>query len=164
MTQVDFGEMVTTAPGQLGELYKDIPAHVMHALGYTITKVTERRESVLSDPPVWCGILNRSLEPGTSLGLRIVATVETQEGPTATAHIELRILLPGETEHMMWTVDGRPASKVRVDRADGVHTSAACMVNRIPDVLGAAPGVRLISELGPLRPPLSHTRPSTRPS
>ena len=65
MTQVDFAEMVTAIPGQLGELYKGIPAHVMHALVYTITKVRERRETVLSDRPVWCGILNRSLEPGT---------------------------------------------------------------------------------------------------
>jgi hypothetical protein len=161
MTQADFAETVTAVPGQLGELYKGIPAHVMHALGYTITKVTERREPVLSDQPVWCGTLNRNLEPGTSLGLRIIASVETQEGPTATAHIELRILSPSESEHMMWTVDGRPASKIRVDRADGVHTSAACMVNRIPDVIAAAPGVRLISELGPLRPTLTRTRPST---
>jgi hypothetical protein len=155
MTQTEFAERVADVPGQLGELYKGIPAHVMHALGFTITNVTERREPVLSDQPVWCRILGRSLEPGTSLGLRIIASVETAEGPTASAHIELRILAEGEAEHMMWTVHGRPPSKIRVDRADGVHTSAACMVNRIPDVIAAPPGVRLISQLGPLRPALT---------
>ena len=155
MTQAEFKERVTDVPGQLGELYKGIPAHVMHALGFTITNVTERRDPVLSDRPVWCRTLNRLLDPGTSLGLRIVASVETAEGPTATAHIELRILNEGEAEHMMWTVDGRPPSKIRVDRADGVHTSAACMVNRIPDVFAAPPGVKLISQLGPLRPSIS---------
>jgi 4-hydroxy-tetrahydrodipicolinate reductase len=127
----------------------------MHALGFTITNVTERREPVLADQPVWCRILGRALEPGTSLGLRIIASVETAEGPTASAHIELRILAEGEAEHMMWTVDGRPPSKIRVDRADGVHTSAACMVNHIPDVIAAPSGVRLISQLGPLRPALT---------
>lgn len=155
MTQAEFAQKVTKVSGQLGELYKGIPHHVMHALGFTITNVTERREPVLSDQPVWCRILNRSLDPGTSLGLRIVASVETAEGPTASAHIELRILAEGEAEHMMWTVDGRPPSKIRVDRADGVHTSAACMVNRIPDVIAAPSGVRLISQLGPLRPSLT---------
>ena len=155
MTQTEFAERVTDVPGQLGELYKGIPAHVMYALGFTLTKVTERREPVLSDQPVWCRILGRSLEPGTSLGLRIIASVETAEGPTASAHIELRILAEGEAEHMMWTVDGRPPSKIRVDRADGVHTSAACIVNRIPDVIAALSGVRLISQLGPLRPALT---------
>jgi 4-hydroxy-tetrahydrodipicolinate reductase len=152
MTQADFTEKVIKVPGQLGELYKGIPAHVMHGLGFTIKKVTERCEPVLSDKPVWCGILDRHLEPGTTLGLRIIASVETVEGPTAHAHIELRILADSEIENMTWTVDGRPPSKVRVDRADGVHTSAACMVNRISDVIAARPGVRPISELGPLQP------------
>lgn len=161
MTQADFAEKVTKVPGQLGELYKGIPHHVMHALGFTITKVTERREPVLSNQPVWCGILNKSLEPGTSLGLRIMVTVETQEGPTANAHIELRILAPDETEYMKWIVDGRPATKIQVDRTDGVHSSAACMINRIPDVIAAAPGVRLVSELGPLRPSLATKPPTT---
>ena len=155
MTQAEFAEMVTDVPGQLGELYKGIPAHVMHALGFTLTNVTERREPVLSNQPVWCRILNRFLAPGTTLGLRIIASVETAEGPTASAHIELRILAEGDTENMMWTVDGRPPSNIRVDRADGVHTSAACMVNRIPDVIAAPSGVRLISQLGPLRPALT---------
>ena len=155
MTQTEFAEKVTGAPGQLGELYKGIPAHVMHALGFTLTNVNERREPVLSDQPVWCRTLDRFLEPGITLGLRIIASVETAEGPTASAHIELRILAEGEAEHMLWTVDGRPPSKIRVDRADSVHTSAACMVNRIPDVIAAPPGVRLISQLGPLRPALT---------
>ena len=65
MNQEEFAERVTKVPGQLGELYKGIPAHVMHALGFTIKKVTEQREPVLSDQPVWCRTLNRFLEPGT---------------------------------------------------------------------------------------------------
>jgi 2,4-diaminopentanoate dehydrogenase len=155
MTQAEFLEKVTKMPGQLGELYKGIPAHVMHALGFTIKNVTELREPVLSDQPMWCRILNRFLEPGTSLGLRIIASVETVEGPTASAHIELRLLAESESENMTWAVDGRPPSKIRIDRADGVHTSASCMVNRIPDVIAAPPGIRLISQFGPLRPSLT---------
>lgn len=155
MTQDEFLEKVTKVPGQLGELYKGIPAHVMHALGFTLKNVTESREPVLSDQPVWCRMLNRYLEPGISLGLRIIVSVETMEGPTATANIELRILAQGESENMTWAVDGRPPSKIRIDRADGVHTSASCMVNRIPDVMAAGPGIRLISQLGPLKPSLT---------
>jgi len=155
MTQDEFLEKVTKVPGQLGELYKGIPAHVMHALGFTIKNVTEVREPVLSDQPVWCRLLDRFLQPGTTLGLRILVSVDTVEGPTASAHIELRLLAEGESENMTWTVDGRPPSKIRIDRADGVHTSASCMVNRIPDVMATAPGIRLISQLGPLRPSLT---------
>lgn len=157
MTQADFSEKVTRVPGQLGELYKGIPAHVMHALGFTIKNVSEVREPVLSDQPVWCRTLNMFLDPGITLGLRIIASVETIEGPSAKAHIELRLLAEGESENMTWAVDGRPPSKIRIDRADGVHTSASCMVNRIPDVIAAPSGIRLISQLGPLRPSLTWT-------
>lgn len=126
MTQDEFARKVTDIPGQLGELYKSIPHHVMHALGFTIINVSERREPALSDQPVWCRTLKRNLTPGTSLGLRIIATVETAEGPTASAHIELRILVEGEAEHMMWTTAGRPASKIRVDRKYGSIGRTEC--------------------------------------
>ena len=154
MSQEEFARTMTNDPGPIGGLYKGIPHHVMHALGYRVTAVTERREPVLSDRPVRCRILGRDLPPGRTLGVRIIARADSAEGVFAEAHIELRILPEGETEHMMWAVDGRPASRIRVDRSDAVHTSAACLVNRIPDVIAAPPGIRLVSQLGPLRPAL----------
>jgi 4-hydroxy-tetrahydrodipicolinate reductase len=47
-----------------------------------------------------------------------------------------------------------PASKVRIDRTASVHTSAACLVHRAPDIMAAPPGVVLVSEMGPLKPHL----------
>ncbi len=152
MTQQEFA---AHNPAMIGNLYKLVPHHVMHALGYHVTKVTEHREPVLSDRPVYCRLLDRELEPGICLGIRIVSTVASKEGVTATAHSELRILPAGETEHMFWAIDGTPPTSIRVDRSQPVHSSAACLVNRIPDVIAAAPGVRLVSELGPLRPRLT---------
>ncbi len=152
MTQDEFALHMGGQLGPIGGLYKLIPHHVLHALGYKVTRVEERREPVLSDKPVWCRLLDQELEPGTVIGTRIVATVETAEGVSAETHIELRILPEGESEHMVWEIDGMPASKVRVDRTHAVHTSAACMINRVPDVIAAAPGIRLVSELGVLKP------------
>ena len=45
MSQDDFAEQVTRTSGALGDLYKLIPHHVMHALGFKVTEVTERRET-----------------------------------------------------------------------------------------------------------------------
>jgi 2,4-diaminopentanoate dehydrogenase len=149
MTQEEYA---AKSQNMIGGLYKLIPHHVLHALGYTVTKVTERREPVLADVPVFCRMLGRDLAPGICLGTRIIAEVETEEGVSAAAHIELRILPQGEVEHMVWSIDGKPASKVRVDRTDSVHTSAACLVNRAPDVMAAPPGIQLVSQLGPLKP------------
>ena len=152
MTQAEYAEKNMD---MIGGLYKLVPHHVLHALGYDVTRVTEHREPVLSDKPVYCRLLDRELEPGIVLGTRIVSRVETRQGVFAEAHSELRILLKGETEHMFWSVDGKPASSVRVDRTDSVHTSSACLVNRIPDVIAAPAGIQLVSQLGPLRPRLA---------
>jgi len=149
LTQSEFAQR---SPAAIGNLYKLAPHHVLHALGFHVTRVTEQREPVLAAEPVFCRLLGRDLEPGICLGTRIVSTVETSEGVTATAHSELRILPQGESEHMHWSVEGAPASAVRVDRTQPVHTSAACLVNRVPDVMAASPGIRLVSELGPLFP------------
>jgi len=158
LTQEDYARTMLGKLGIISGLYKLIPHHVLHALGYRVTKVTEHMEPVLSDKPVHCRMLDRTLEPGVCLGTRIIAAVETEEGVGATTHIELRILPEGEVEHMMWTIDGMPASKIRVDRTNAVHTSAACMVNRVPDVMAAPAGIRLVSQLGPLLPRLAEPR------
>jgi 4-hydroxy-tetrahydrodipicolinate reductase len=158
LTQEAYVETMSSKLGIIGGLYKLIPHHVLHALGYHVTQVTERREPVLSDEPVYCRMLDRELAPGICLGTRIIAEVATEEGVSATTHIELRILPENENEHMMWSVDGMPASKVRVDRTHAVHSSAACLVNRVPDVIAAPAGIRLVSELGPLMPRLAGRR------
>jgi 4-hydroxy-tetrahydrodipicolinate reductase len=149
MTQAEFAD---TNARNIGGLYKLIPHHVLHALGYGVTQVTERREPVLSEEPVYCHLLDKILESGIVLGTRIIARVETLQGVVATTHFELCILPEGETEHMIWEVTGKPETKVRIERTDSVHSSAACMVHRIPDVIAAEPGIKLVSQLGVLMP------------
>jgi len=39
---------------------------------------------------------------------------------------------------------------VRVERDDTSHATAACLFNRIPDVIAAPPGIVPVSQLGPL--------------
>ena len=151
MTVDEFREKMVEDLGPIGGLYKLVPHHVLHALGYTVTKVTERREPVIFDEPVFCRPLEEDIPAGICVGTRILADVETAEGVTAHARVELRVFKRGEKEHMIWEVDGMPASKIRVDRRQGVWSSASSMINRVPDVIAAEPGIRLMSELGVMR-------------
>ena len=141
--------------GMLAGIYKTVPHQVLWALGLTVTSVTEEREPVIDDQPVFSHALGRDIEPGVCLGTRITTQVQTAEGVYALSVNELRVLRPGEEEHMIWELKGRPSTKIRVDRTDSMHSSAACMVNRVPDVLAAEPGIRVISKLNPIRPQLS---------
>jgi hypothetical protein len=141
--------------GLLAGIYKTVPHQVLWALGFEVTDVSEEREPILDSEPVFSNALGANIEPGICLGTRITTRVRTREGVNATSINELRVLKPGEKEHMVWEVQGRPETVIRVDRTDSMHSSAACMVNRVPDVLNAEPGIQVISQLGPIRPQLS---------
>lgn len=151
MTREEFQEKIVNKPGLIGGMYKTIPQHVLTALDYTPTTVTEWREPVVFDTPIHCQPLGRDLAPGTSVGTRIVAAVDTEEGLRAEAQMELRLLREGEEEHMLWSVTGRPSTRIVTTREDSVLASAACMFNRAYDVIDAPPGIQELYKLGPLR-------------
>jgi len=152
LTLAEFSEL---NEGLLAGIYKTVPHQVLWALGLEVTDVSEEREPILDSEPVFSNALGANIEPGICLGTRITTRVRTREGINATSINELRVLKPGEKEHMVWEVQGRPETVIRVDRTDSMHSSAACMVNRVPDVLNAEPGIQVISQLGPIRPQLS---------
>lgn len=125
---------------------------VLSALGYHITEVTETREPVLYDHPVFCPGLKLAIEPGMCAGLRKNIVVETREGVRATGQIDLRLIEPGEVENMRWAIEGAPGSDISIARRNNTPlATVACLMNRVPDVISAEPGIRLITELGPLK-------------
>ncbi len=131
--------------------YKTIPEQVLWAQGYTITHTSSRLEAVVADEPVYSQILGETIPTGRVLGIRIVGEIETKEGVTARAEIELRVFKPGEVEHMFWEVNGLPRTRVRVERENSAHATASNLFNRIPDVIAARPGIVVVSEMGPLK-------------
>jgi secondary-alkyl amine dehydrogenase [NAD(P)+] len=151
MTQEEYYEKNVRNPGGVGGMYKTILHHVLDALGYSVTGVTERREPVLFDEAVYSRVLEQELAAGLCVGTRFIVEAETAEGVTASSHIELRLFRPGDVEHMMWAVEGKPSARITVERDDSVHMSAASMFNRVRDVIVAPPGIQVVSKLGPLR-------------
>lgn len=151
LTPGEYTKKFVDEAGPIGNIYKLIPEHVLTALGFTVTSATELREPVIADEPVHCRYLGQDIGPGLVIGTRIVATIETLEGPSAQTDIQLRLIREGELEHVIWRVEGKPRSMIRVDRRGSVYSSASTMVNRVRDVIAARPGIRLVSELGPLK-------------
>ena len=150
LSVAEFIETRVKKAGPTNSMYKTIPQHVLTALGYTPTVVRERLEAVVFDQPIYCALLERELPAGTCVGTRIVAEVDTKEGVTAGAHIELRLFRAGEVEHMVWEVDGMPHTRLRVERDDSSHFTCSSLFNRIPDVIAAPPGIQELYKLGPL--------------
>ena len=151
LTQREFANSIGKHGGMAGGLYPMIFDLVLKKIGYTPTNVSERLEPVVYDHPVYCKLLDKQMEPGIVCGVRMICEVETKEGVPAVLHHEGRILLPGDTEHMYWKVDGKPSASVQVEREDTAHFTISSVFNRIPDVIAAEPGIRLMTDLGPLK-------------
>jgi secondary-alkyl amine dehydrogenase [NAD(P)+] len=149
LSQDEYYEKNVKNPGGVGGMYKTILHQVLDALGYTVTRVNERREPVLFDEPIYSKVLEEELAAGVCVGTRFIVDAETAEGVTASAHIEIRLFQEGDIEHMMWAVDGKPSAKITVERDDSLHMSAASMFNRVRDVIAARPGIQVVSKLGP---------------
>lgn len=132
--------------------YRTIPQQVLIALGYTVIEVKARVEPVIFDVavPTWY-VPEGRFGAGTVVGARVIAEIATREGVSASATIDLRMFRPGEVEHMFWEVDGKPRTRVRVERDDSAHATAANLLNRIPDIIAASPGIQPVHRLGPLK-------------
>lgn len=132
--------------------YKTIPEQVLIALGYTITETSTKVEPIVFDipTPTWY-VPEGSFPAGAVVGVRILPEIHTKEGVTAKARIELRLFQAGEQEHMYWELDGMPHTRIRIERDDSAHATAACLFNRIPDIIAAPPGIQPVYRLGPLK-------------
>ena len=135
----------------IAKSYKTIPEHVLVGLGYTIVDTRAYVEPATFDEDYDSVFMGCVIPAGNCVGIRIVAEIDTAEGVSARSEIEVRHFQENDIEHMFWEVNGDPRARVRVEREDSSYMSAACLFNRIPDVIAAAPGIKLVSELGPLK-------------
>lgn len=146
----------------IAKSYKTIPEHVLWALGYTITDTRTFIEPVVFDEDYESEFMGCVIPAGNCVGIRIVAEIDTAEGVTARSEIEVREFRKNDVEHMFWEVNGEPRARVRVEREDSSLMSAACLFNRIPDVIAAPPGIQPVSKLGPLKSSVLLTDSSAR--
>jgi 4-hydroxy-tetrahydrodipicolinate reductase len=136
----------------LAHAYKTVPEMVLAALGYTIIESTATVEPVVYDEPVKTWYVPEGFfAAGLCMGVSIKTRTTTKEGVVGTAQVDSRMPRPGEVEHMYWQVEGKPRTRTMVERLDSAHATAANLFNRIPDIIAAPPGIRLVSEMGPLK-------------
>lgn len=132
-------------------IYRVFLHQAVASLGLTVTAVHETAEATTSAQSIPCSSLGSVIEAGRITGRRSIIEVRTQEGVTATATIELRLTEPGEEEQIEWLVEGDPPARWRLSGLDTGHASASSMVNRIPDVIAAPPGLVTSDRLPPMR-------------
>jgi len=138
--------------GVLAHAFKSVPEMVLVALGYDVIETTSVVEPVVFDEAVPSRHAPEGHFPaGLCMGIRMRSTTTTRQGVVGTATVDSRIIKPGEVEAMYWSVEGKPRTRIHVERLDSAHATASNLFNRIPDVIAARPGIVPVFELGPLR-------------
>lgn len=123
----------------------------LHALaaasGLTVIDSQTETEPVLAGEEIRCNALDTVVPAGRVIGFTDIDTVHTAEGPVLVLEMTGKVYVEGEADNNEWTLTGEP----NLDLANLVlptHlTTCATLVNRIPQVLSAAPGYVTIAEL-----------------
>jgi 2,4-diaminopentanoate dehydrogenase len=124
---------------------------VLQKIGYTITDVVQSQAPVIWNESYFCPVLDKPLAAGISWGTRFLGDVATREGVTARSEIEARAFREGEVEELRWTIKGMPGMDVRVVRENSGVASASSLLNRIPDIIAAEPGIVETTKHAPLK-------------
>jgi 4-hydroxy-tetrahydrodipicolinate reductase len=96
--------------------------------------------------------LERVIEAGSLLGVTDTATITTKEGPSFAFEQTGCVYGPGESDLNEWIVRGEPDElRLRNDRVPTRLATCTQVINRIPDVINAAPGFVTVVELPRVR-------------
>jgi 4-hydroxy-tetrahydrodipicolinate reductase len=129
----------------------NVPGWIASQLGLTMTGIAQVLMPAYSDHPVHSTTLGRAVEPGQVLGMAARATATTAEGVDIVMEVRGLVYEPGDVDLNSWVIEGEPTTKVDVDRPRTVELTCATIVNRLPQVVAAAPGFTTLEKLPPAR-------------
>ncbi|MFJ4770785.1 Gfo/Idh/MocA family oxidoreductase [Streptomyces uncialis] len=111
-------------------------------------------EPVIAQRDTYCKTLGATVERGRLLGYTDTDTLHTKEGVTLSVSSQGKVYEEHETDFNEWRLtdsEGNPTLHLRNSDLKTAHTTCATLVNRIPDVIAARPGIVSIEELPQLR-------------
>lgn len=159
----DYGPEVT-AHVHAGESAEDFARHVAeHGWPDFVARAT--LEALVADAGLTVGSVASSVAPviaeadtpsrsmgvvipaGCMMGVVDATTVTTVEGPTFSFEMAGRVYGPGESDTNEWVIRGEPDLHLRNDRVPTRLITCTTVVNRIPDVIQAPPGLVTLDRL-----------------
>lgn len=108
--------------------------------GLTVTKQEQIFTPMTHREPLYSEVLQETIVPGNATGLSAKVITETEEGITIESECIGKVYAPGEEDLITWTIYGEPDQEIILKKPDTVGITCASVVNRIPDVMNAAPG------------------------
>lgn len=117
------------------------------ALGLAIKSTRVTSEPVLAEADMPVAKLGRTIAKGTTCGTMERVVFELEGGVIAEGQFIMRFLPEGEGAFNEWIVEGLPGMNMRTDNFHGDVITCASLVNRVRDVMDAAPGFLSVDQL-----------------
>ena len=117
-------------------------------LELSIKSVSSQVKPVVALEPTSCMSLKRTVPSGHLLGIIDTTEIETSEGIRFRFAMEGRVYREGESDTNEWRVQGQPDLHLRNENVSYRFTTCTSVINRIPDVIQAEPGLVTLNRLG----------------
>ena len=119
-------------------------------LGLTVKSQSQKCVPQTYNEDLFSSTLNMTIKAGDATGMSAVVTTETEEGITIESECIGKVYSKDDFDKNEWSVLGEPDTTIVVSRPATVELTCGSIVNRIPDVINAAPGYLPTEQIGEL--------------
>jgi hypothetical protein len=109
-------------------------------LGLTVTQQTQKCVPQTHAGELRSETLKMTIPAGHATGMSAVVTTITEEGIVVEGQCIGKVYAPGEFDQNVWSIQVEPDTEVIINRPATVELTCATIVNRVPDLIAAAPG------------------------
>jgi 4-hydroxy-tetrahydrodipicolinate reductase len=117
----------------LYELAKKLNLHPISESG--------KMKPLLAKEDMYFEPISRHVEKGRLLGNSVESVIKTEEGVDLVCNFVSKMSEEGDTDLNKWEIIGVPNINVITEHMQGEITTSSNIINRIPDVINAVPGV-----------------------
>lgn len=113
---------------------------IIDKLGLSPKLFTQETLPVIAEKDIFSTALGRIIPKGCVKGTKEIVTTETLQGVTVQSSDIGKVFDEGEGDECSWKLSGGPDVEVHIPNINSYEFTMGSLVNRIPDVINAAPG------------------------
>lgn len=120
---------------------------LVNKLGLHATGETSEMKPLIAGSDIYYETIDRHVKAGQLLGNYVESRITTEEGIDLVCEFVSKMSENGDTDLNKWEIKGTPSINVITEHMQGEITTGSNIINRIPDVINAEPGVRSAGEM-----------------